>query len=98
MLLRKELQLLLKSSSALTWRSLMQPRRAYSNHELSFSFQKDQRINSVAVSSRGTSELSWQWHAVALVFHVLSRELGEQAYQQGTERIIRSRRAPRAVG
>lgn len=96
MLLRKELQLLLKSSSALTWRSLMQPRRAYSNHELSFSFQKDQRINSVAVSSRGTSELSW--HAVALVFHVLSRELGEQAYQQGTEQIIRGRRAPRAVG
>lgn len=98
MLLRKELQLLLKSSSALTWRSLMQPRRAYSNHKLSFSFQKDQRIISVAVSSRGTSELSWQWHAVALVFHVLSRELGEQAYQQGTEGIIRGRRAPRAVG
>lgn len=88
MLVRNELQLLLKSSSALTWKSLMQPRRAYRNHELSFSFQKDQRINSellkLAVSSRGTSELSQQWHAVALLFHVLSRELGEQACQQGT--------------
>lgn len=50
----------------------MQPRGTCSNHELSFSFQKDQRINSEllkrAVSSGGTSELAQQWHAVVLVF------------------------------
>lgn len=80
----------------------MQPRRAYSNHELSFSIQKDQMISSellkLAVNSRGTSELSQLWHTVALVLHVLSSELGEQTWEQGTEWIIQGSRAPQAVG